>query len=171
MGKQYGELVVIQETDKRDNAGRVIWLCKCSCGKEVEVPSGSLTSGNTSSCGHLRTQKVSKGEEKIEKILLKNGINYKTQYSFDDCLSPKQSKLFFDFALLDEENNIIKLIEFDGEQHYKPIEYFGGEENYNYLKECDKIKNNFANQKNIPLQRIKYNEINLINLEMLINVK
>jgi len=39
---------------------------------------------------------------------------YKKQYSFPDLFSYKNGRLFYDFAILDENNNVIRLIEFDG---------------------------------------------------------
>ena len=30
------------------------WICKCSCGKEVEVRTDYLTSKHTTSCGHIK---------------------------------------------------------------------------------------------------------------------
>jgi hypothetical protein len=36
-----------------------IWLCRCLCGKEVEVQGGSLTSGRTKSCGCLQREMAS----------------------------------------------------------------------------------------------------------------
>jgi hypothetical protein len=34
--------------------GYIAWQCRCDCGREVRVPSGSLRSGATRSCGCLR---------------------------------------------------------------------------------------------------------------------
>ena len=49
-GKTFGYLTAIAPTDKRENR-KVIWKCKCICGKEVEVLSTNLTTGRTKSCG------------------------------------------------------------------------------------------------------------------------
>jgi len=35
--------------------------------------------------------------------------------------------MIFDFVIFDNQNNIKKCIEYNGEQHYKPVELFGGE--------------------------------------------
>lgn len=50
-GQIFGDLTVIE---RRENTklGGTRWLCRCSCGKERIVPSGSLRSGHTKSCGH-----------------------------------------------------------------------------------------------------------------------
>lgn len=67
----------------------------------------------------------------------------------------------FDFAIIDDEKNLIKLIEYDGEQHFKPIEQFGGQEAFEELKQRDKIKNNYCREHNINLLRISKDYRNL----------
>jgi len=48
--KIFGQLIVLHKTDKRDSGGGVIWYCKCSCGKEIEVSYGCLSSGTATKC-------------------------------------------------------------------------------------------------------------------------
>jgi hypothetical protein len=41
----------------RDNRNKAVWLCRCSCdGKEIEVMSSNLVSGNTASCGCIHDE-------------------------------------------------------------------------------------------------------------------
>ena len=57
--QQFGRLVVLKEAPARrkPNGVRVrCWLCKCSCGTELEVRGESLTNGNTASCGCLKRE-------------------------------------------------------------------------------------------------------------------
>ena len=49
-GRKFGKLIVISETEERRH-GKVLWLCKCECGKLCKVKSNSLVSGHTKSCG------------------------------------------------------------------------------------------------------------------------
>jgi hypothetical protein len=49
-GQRFGRLTVIAESTKR-KGGSVCWICKCDCGKTLEVRNGNLQSGNTTSCG------------------------------------------------------------------------------------------------------------------------
>jgi len=53
-GDQYGRLTVIgpRVVIKR----RVYWTCRCECGTETVVFSGSLRAGRTNSCGCLRSE-------------------------------------------------------------------------------------------------------------------
>lgn len=51
IGKRFGRLVVLGETDRRSAGGHIIWFCQCDCGNRVEVMGGNLRRGNTFSCG------------------------------------------------------------------------------------------------------------------------
>lgn len=54
------------------------------------------------------------------------------------------------------------LIEFNGEQHYKPIEYFGGEKAFKKQINNDNKKKEFAKCKNIKLLVISFKEFSKI---------
>ena len=49
-------------------------------------------------------------------------------------------------------------IEYDGVQHFKPIEYFGGDKNFKSQLIKDKIKSDFCKNNGIKLVRIPYYE-------------
>ena len=49
-GQRFGKLVVIEQAG-RNELKKVLWKCKCDCGAEVIVVSGSLSTGNSTSCG------------------------------------------------------------------------------------------------------------------------
>ena len=53
-GIRYGRLTIIEPTDKR-YFSNIIYRCKCDCGNECFVPSGSLGKG-TNSCGCLEKE-------------------------------------------------------------------------------------------------------------------
>jgi len=78
------------------------------------------------------------------------------QKTFDSCRSVYV--LPFDFYL--PEQNIC--IEYDGEQHYKVIKYWGGENGFLMRQKRDKIKTDYCKDNNIKLIRIRYDD-NLIN--------
>ena len=108
---RFGKLIALEPTEKRSGTC-IVWKCQCDCGNIVEVRSGSLTTGNTSSCGCIN---YSIGEKNIEKILKENNISYISQYTNSELKLKK-----YDFALL-TKNTITRLIEFDGEQHYNDL--------------------------------------------------
>lgn len=105
-------------------------------------------------CPHC---KKSKGEEVILNYLNTNNILYSTQHKFDDCKNI--FPLPFDFYL----PNYNMCIEYDGEQHYRPIEYFGGQEKFIITQQNDNIKTRYCQNNNIKLLRIPYWEFNNIN--------
>ena len=92
----------------------------------------------------------SKGERRIRLWLEKNNIEYIYQYKYEDCKDI--NILPFDFYL--PTYNI--LIEYDGEQHFRPIEYFGGQEKFELQQKHDTIKNEYCKNNGIPLLRIPY---------------
>jgi len=49
-GQVFGKLTVIEQAG-RDKLKKVLWKCRCECGNETVVVSGSLLTGNTTSCG------------------------------------------------------------------------------------------------------------------------
>ncbi len=102
-------------------------------------------------CGCPNCQE-SKGERKIRLLLKHNNVQYKSQKSFKDCKNIKC--LPFDFYL--PKYNCC--IEFDGIQHFEPIDFFGGEEFFKYRQKNDKIKNEYCKNNNIHLIRIRYDE-------------
>jgi hypothetical protein len=64
--------------------------------------------------------------------------------------------------LLEEKNEVLALIEYDGKQHNYPIEIYGGEDSFKRTKINDNIKNKFAMSENIPLIRISYKQQNAV---------
>lgn len=102
----------------------------------------------------------SKGENLISEILNKNNIKFTCQFRFNDCIN--KNTLPFDFALLNNKERLSLIIEYDGKQHFKPVEHWGGEV---YLQQCqhnDQIKNTYCIENNIPLYRIPYWEFDNI---------
>jgi very-short-patch-repair endonuclease len=80
-------------------------------------------------------------------------IKYIRQHSFDTCRFI--NKLNFDFYLPKYNT----CIEFDGRQHYEPVEWFGGKEGYELNIKRDECKNEWCLENNVSLIRIKYNKI------------
>lgn len=96
-------------------------------------------------------------------FLIDNNIIFETQKKFNDCRNIYC--LPFDFYL--PIQNI--LIEFDGEQHFKPIRFNGianeiALKKYLITKRNDEIKNQYCLDNNIKLIRISYKENNIVEL-------
>lgn len=61
-GQRFGRLVVISQAEShRGRTGSVVaaWLCQCDCGQQTTVTRDGLRSGDTKSCGCLRTDGTS----------------------------------------------------------------------------------------------------------------
>ena len=164
-GQVFYWLTVIKRTGTTKD-GDTLWDCLCKCGHKVTVRRSSLRNGKAKSCGCL---KMSFGELKIKEILEKNNIEYYFDYPyFKDLINDKNGILRYDFVLI-KDNKPFRLIEFDGTQHYKSVDYFGGERKFKEQQENDKIKNEYAQKMNLPLIRIPYDKVNQITLENLFN--
>ncbi|QXN70128.1 putative homing endonuclease [Bacillus phage vB_BspM_Internexus] len=94
---------------------------------------------------------IPRGEKNIIKWLENNHFDYEHQFSFKDS---SIKNLSFDFRVKLDDNKFV-LIEFDGEQHYKPKFGDDGREFKKQL-ERDRNKNNYCKINNIPLLRIPY---------------
>lgn len=131
----------------------------------------------------LKNQK-SKGEKCILKFLEDNKIKYVAQFKINKSIwdikndhligydpkkeSEEQIKQIknkpFDFYVFDHYSKSPLMIEFDGEQHEKPIEFFGGEEQFKKQQLSDKIKTDYCESNNIELIRISYKDYKKIEI-------
>lgn len=166
-GKRFGKLIVIQQVQSK--RGRTCWLCQCDCGNTKEVCSMELKKGDTLSCGCLRS---SYGETIIEQILKDNNIPYKKEYEFHDLLSEHQVPLRFDFVLFDSYGAILRIVEYDGEQHFlDKVNKFWKSDSLEKRQKRDKQKNKYCLQHNYPIVRIPYWEKNNISLNLILGDK
>lgn len=149
VGQRFGKLQVISEagfiTHTNGKRSR-IYNCLCDCGNYCQIQHQYLAFGDTTSCGCIR----SKGEFQIEQLLKEHNINFQREYSFDN-LKDKLS-LRFDFAIFNNKNELLGLIEYQGEQHYCKSNGFYSED----LIKHDKMKIDFCNKNNIKLKHIIY---------------
>ena len=160
----------VSPLNKYDKEGIQYWIIKCKkCGQMYEerpvyLISETRRKGNNP-CSCWKRSRESKGSLLIKQILQENNINFIQEYYFADCLSTKNKYLYFDFYLPDYNC----CIEYDGEQHFKPVEHFGGQEQYKRQQLSDDIKNNYCKNNNIKLIRIPYTDYNKISLKYLTN--
>ena len=94
-----------------------------------------------------------KTEKLVGDILQELGVKVHSQYTFPNCRGRRKA-LPFDYYL-PEFNTAI---EYDGEQHYYPVDFFGGKEGFARRKINDKIKDKYCLNNNIRLIRIPYYE-------------
>ena len=145
---------------ERNKYGRIQWKCRCDCGNEIVVLGNSLVLGHTLSCGCM----LSHINSYIENYLTNKKIIHSSEYT----IYTEGHKLRFDFHL--PEYNLF--IEYDGEQHYFPVNFGGWNEkdlqdNFEKIKYYDCLKNKYCEENNINLLRIPYWEKD--NIEIIIN--
>ena len=121
------------------------------CGNVYEVQPNSFLSGKR--CPYCN--QTPKGETFISKILDNLNINYEYQKTFDDLRDSQP--LSYDFYIPDQ--NI--LIEYQGLQHYQPIDYFGGDDRFISQQKHDKMKLDYAKEHGYNLITVPYTEDSL----------
>lgn len=109
-------------------------------------------------CPHCSS---SSGETQIREFLDRAEVKYIPEYSFKDLIGTGGARLRFDFAVF-KENDLHLLVEFDGRQHYEPVEIMGGEKKLEQTRIHDELKNSYCKDKNIKLVRIPYWNFNKI---------
>lgn len=152
--KKYNYDNVIYVNDKN----KVIITCPIH-GQFKQTPSVHLRGSGCKRCSD------SFGEKEISKFLEKNSIEHIREHRFIDCVNIHP--LRFDFYIPSRRT----CIEFDGIQHYQPVEYFGGQKAYEKAKINDKIKNDYCEDNYINLIRIRWDQIDDIQQILLNNFK
>lgn len=123
-GKRFGRLVVVKEVEKRKKH-KIMWLCKCDCGKECEILGVSLRIGDSRSCGCLlseesrkRVQKHDASTQKLRKVF--NTLKQR-------CLNPNCSDYYLYGGRgiqiceewLDNQNGVAAFVRWAIENGYK----------------------------------------------------
>lgn len=141
---------------KYKNAKTKINIRHNLCGYEWNVsPSAILKKKLCPNCAK------SYGEKQIENYLIHNKIKYQTQTTFDGCVDNDYLK--FDFSIYDDNSELLSVLEYDGEAHFKPIQFGGisideAKLNFETQVKRDKIKNCFCKENNIKMLRISYKD-------------
>lgn len=152
IGTKFHKLTVLEydlEKCKEKHHSYVKVCCDCNPSLIYSIRADSLTGGKVISCG---CEKCSHGEIKIEEILTDLNLNYIKEYSFQELKSKRNKLLRIDFYL--PENNTA--IEFQGKQHYVPVEHFGGQKHFDIQRENDQLKREYCKANNIQLIEIPY---------------
>ena len=157
-GIKFGKLTPKQPTDQRQGKS-VVWECLCDCGSTHYASLSNLSNGCVDRCSKCSC--ISRGEEKIAKILSQFRIPFVQQKTFESCrFKDTLAKAKFDFFV---DNNYI--IEFDGVQHFKSGEGWNTIEHFEKTKEHDKYKNQWCKENNIPIIRIPYNKLDDLTIQ------
>jgi hypothetical protein len=122
---------------------------QCKCGNKFGRLMHHVLYDKRTTCG---CDTKSNGELLVRNILNSIDIDYIEEYTFKDCRNERL--LRFDFYIPDY--NIC--IEYNGRQHYEPIEFFGGISSFHRQMENDSLKRQYCCIYKKNLLILKYNE-------------
>lgn len=185
--ENYEELKYI--SDLRKNGGGTYYVyklyrCRCYlCGKEQTIKSSNFTINPPTEYGYTAyhgywskaycdCHPISSFQWIVTKLLKENGIVYRVEVSFPDLYgTAKVNHLRFDFGIYDDLGNLKCLLECQGEQHFKAIEEFGGEQQLLLQQKNDCLKRKYAKEKGIPLYEIPYKDKKIERIEAFLEEK
>ena len=161
-------------SDKRKLGGgyyKVYKLYKCRCylcGKEYDIKSSDFSINPPPKYGYRAyggyyseafcdCHKISSFQWIVAKILEENHIPYRVEVSFPDLYGVEHKNLLrYDFSVLNDDKSIKCLIECQGEQHFMPVNEFGGKSQFEAQSKNDELKRKYADNHKIPLIEIPY---------------
>ncbi len=167
------EFIVLGEYVKGDVP---IEMFHVVCGNSFMIKPGNFLNGNRCNVCNL-----SKDACKIWMYLKNNNYCFEIEYRVDGCVNIDTGiGLPFDFVVFDnkEDKNILCLIEYDGKQHFEPVNFNGISDDNALVSHVntvrrDKIKNDFCKNNGINLLRIPYwtNNIEGVVCDFLLGLK
>lgn len=134
------------------------YKCK-KCGKVFKRKQVCLLeSRGCPSCSRM----ISVGEKTVRNLLQSQGISFLEQYRVPSL--PNQR---FDFAVIKGDNSVQYFIEVQGEQHYRVVDIWGGEQGLKKRQELDQRKRDYCKSNNIPLYELILKKQKIMNLNIL----
>ena len=152
--------MILLDQEYKNTQQKLAYICKHH--KEIGVQYMATVNAYKNYCPYCN---IVKGEKVIADFLLKRNIKFKLHQTYEDLIGIKRKELSYDFYLYDYN----LLIEFQGEQHDHPVEFFGGERQFEIQQEHDRRKNEYAITHHIDLLEIWYYEFN--DIEKILNNK
>lgn len=149
--KRYGNRYDYDQVVYRKPTIRVTIRCRVH-GNFMVTPKEYLQGSACPSC------KESKGETRVRLFLEKHGIHHVQEYRIE----PFHYR--FDFFI----PKLKVLIEYHGQQHYKPVAIFGGDAGYKETVKRDKAKRALAKDKGFQLITLSYRGSMSNNLERIL---
>lgn len=153
----FGELELLQYNGRHEKC-----LYRCTkCGQIFKQKFDCLL--GSSGCPKC-DRKVSLGERMMKKILEQDNIIFRQQVRVKELGLQR-----FDFGIYLNKDDIepYYFIEVQGQQHFRPVEPWGGEEALLKTHELDEKKRQYCKSRHIPLFEIIYDNQKLINLDIL----
>ena len=151
--EKYGDAFDLSETVYNGWDKNVTIKCN-TCGESFEQkPNNFLRGFGCPNCNS------SYGESTVKVFLWKYKINFTQQYAINnENVLCTNKKIYVDFYLPDQNT----FIEFNGEQHYKPIEFWGGENAFEKQQIRDNALRQYCKEHKIKLIEIPYSQMSNI---------
>lgn len=152
LGDQY--VVLTKDSDYKGNRQHIS-IKHLTCGHVYKARYSDIQRGHTGCPYCAKLGGSSNGESKILNILQKvYHLNSEDDFYYGYIIPDLKYKnnLHFDFWLPKQRI----AIEYDGRQHYIPINYFGGFEAFQQQQERDRLKDQYCKDNHITLIRIPY---------------
>ena len=114
-------------------------------------------------CDHIHQKQgcpkcsLSKGELQVAQILNDLGINYTQQYAFEF----NNRKFYIDFSFY--LNGKFYFVEYNGRQHYIPVDYFGGKLAFDKQIKRDQEVRDYCKKFSINLIELRYDDKDIKN--------
>ena len=148
----YGDIYDYSESVYKGELKPIKIICK-EHGPFITLPKYHLRKHGGGTCPKCY---CSSGELRVMNILEKLKIPYIFQFQIkSEKFSNIKKYVFMDFLL--SKNSQIMFIEFNGEQHYRPVDKFGGEEVFEKQLVRDQEVKEYCKENNYPLLIIPYN--------------
>jgi len=125
------------------------WRCS-TCNFRWKISVNARTGTQGTGCPRCSKSKL---EQSIAAALDDLGLSYDTEAHFPDCRDVKL--LYFDFRVA----SLRLLIEGDGQQHFRPVNFGGHLSDLEKQRRRDQIKNDYARQNSWSLVRIAISEL------------
>lgn len=148
--ERYGDRFDLTDTVYKGWDENVTIKCN-TCGEYFEQrPNNFLRGSGCPNCN------LSYGETKIKFFLEDCNIDFKQHYALpNEDLFCSNKKLFVDFFLPD----LNTIIEFNGDQHYRPVEIWGGKEQFEKQQRRDNAVRSYCEEHKITLIEIPYKDM------------
>lgn len=168
IGQKFGKLIVLERARNHEQpSGQVktAWLCKCDCGRKINVQATSLLGGYSKSCGCSRESHIA---SELKKYFLEH-YNAKIEYCILKNPDTKHYLPYDMYIPLGKNTRINGIyIEINGSQHYclnswhfrqSKIKGTSPIDEFEHQKRKDKLKKKFAKKNGsyieIDLRKIK----------------
>ncbi|AFC21724.1 HNH endonuclease [Cronobacter phage vB_CsaM_GAP32] len=158
--KKHGNVYDYSKTAYGKNNKQQVTIICPTHGEFEQIPNSHLSGKGCVKCSNEAL--YSKAVNEILNYFKQHDIEYELEKTFPDCKNILS--LRYDFYI----PSINTCIEYDGLQHFESCGW-GGEDKLKLTQENDKIKNEYCENNNIGLVRIKYNEDHIKILKRIFN--